>query len=90
MSLTAFAIGLYAVVVVGFAVAWFVTDSELLSRYEELTGKRVSHGSRFVRFAQNPIGAVRDVPAFLDVAHDARFGSADPVRSAYVLGGLDY
>lgn len=79
MSLMLLAFGLWVFAVAATGVGWFLTDSQLLRRHEEITGRKISHGSRFARFARDPVLAVKSLPADLAAVNDARStASADP------------
>jgi hypothetical protein len=72
VSLQLLAFGLWVLGVAALVVGLFITDSQLLRRYEEVTGRKISHSSRFARFARDPALAVKSLPADLVGSWDAR------------------
>ena len=72
MISTPIAIGIWVLLVTACGFGWFLTDALLLRRYEERTGRPVSHGSRFARFVRDPVLAVRSLKSDLDTVGDAR------------------
>jgi hypothetical protein len=79
VNLQLLAFGLWVFGVIALAVGLFVTDSQLLRRYEEVTGRKISHSSRFARFARDPVLAVKSLPADFVGSWDARnTTSTDP------------
>jgi hypothetical protein len=83
VSLTIFAFGLWVFVVGVLGVGWFLTDARMLRRYEGVTGRAISHGSRLAQFARNPLLAIKSLPAGLAAVGEARgTPSADPTLEA--------
>jgi hypothetical protein len=84
MNPNVLAFGLYIVAVCVVSAAWFLTDAEVLRRNEDVTGRSTSHGSRFAKFARDPVLAVKSLPSDYASIHEARnTPSPDPILEAH-------